>query len=353
MTPKTLTLSDPTHPVVLELITTPHSIEWYNCSTSYREAVDAALALGAKLTGYYSRSDIDTGCKGPAGEPTPITAVRDSWNSSAYGVDKDWLPPMWQWSPEMLEVLQNAAGLKISEMPKWAVRAMNELVGEWSATDSGNPSGRARHRKLGYPSFRWKDGSQRNYSTWLDTHEHLEEACGTESWILQILPDWRPAGQIHATIKKETPTMQLNLEMLKNTAEVPFHRWAADNQAQMHEAIRLGAPVQVLLVTGKWGEFKADLTAASAIVRVTNWTPPAPKTLEIDCVRTKPVGPVDKPTFYLEHNGSHVNVKVRVPGIGYDSFVAIFGVSEKNMIVESQIGCLPEKYFEDRSARQN
>lgn len=70
----------------------------------------------------------------------------------------------------------------------------------------------------------------------------------------------------------KAPT-KFNLAALENACEVPFHKWAPENQEMLRAAVAEGAIPEVLMADGSWKVKPVDLAGASEIIRVIGWEP--------------------------------------------------------------------------------
>lgn len=78
-------------------------------------------------------------------------------------------------------------------------------------------------------------------------------------------------GPVIQTLVK-APT-KFNLAALENACEVPFHKWAPENQEMLRAAVAEGAIPEVLMADGSWKVKPVDLAGASEIIRVIGWEP--------------------------------------------------------------------------------
>ena len=114
--------------------------------------------------------------------------------------------------------------------------------------------------------------------------------------------------------------MKFNKTSLQNAAETPFHKLDADVQEQFRAAIKLGAQSQILNVENVWINENADLTGASAIVRIINWTPPEDKIKKVVVAKTGETIPSGALAISLRENSYSEDVDVMVTGKGVSSY---------------------------------
>ena len=307
MNPRTVTNPDPTDPQTLEVITTVHTTSWCNCSPEYKAAVLAARKMGAELRKYDQKSlgrlyDNDS----------DVVTPDYDWNNPVYMVKPNWLPPLKNFSPAMLEALRKS-DRKFRDLPKWHQRALKILVG----TVQNRREGR-------YPKYSVDSGPVLLWSY----SRGVAGETDPSGHVYRIDPEWRPVDWIHvekqqwickrahqgrcefpdccsrsnphdrksATVgdsedipytgspkpetKKDTATMkqtEFYLTALANSSETPFHKLNSGVQEQFRAAIKLGAKCQILNVKNVWVDWEAGLMGASAIVRIINWNPPKPE----------------------------------------------------------------------------